>query len=436
MLRSLLASSGDCIKILDLDGKLIFMTEGGQRIMEVSDFSLIEGCPWPDFWQDQGNVEAKAAIETAKAGKIAHFNGFATTMKGTGKWWDVTVSPIFDENGKVEKLLSVSRDVTAEHEARTAIKASEARFQKFAQVMPNQVWSATADGQLDWFNDVVFDYSGLRFEELRGTGWAQMVHPDDIGDAAEKWAAALAGGKPYQTEFRLRQSDGVWRWHLARAMPIRNSGGEVDRWVGTNTDIEEHKAAQEEQRLLSLELDHRMKNMLAIVSAISHQSFRGSETKEEAQTIFNARLKALAVAHDALQATSWVSASMTHVVQAALQPHRTGEGSIRTTGPEIILTSKQALSLALTLHELATNAAKYGSLSAASGKVDLTWQAGNGGNAVSGFAWRESGGPTVIAPTRKGFGTLLIERTLAADFGGKVVIDYTPSGLVCQLQPK
>src|SRR4051812_45642496 len=129
LLRSLFASSGDCIKILDLDGNLIFMTEGGQRIMEVTDFSAIAGCPWPDFWQGQGNTDARAAVEAAKAGRASNFQGFATTMAGTPKWWDVQVTPILGADGKPEKLLSVSRDITDSRTAAKAVEASERQLQ-------------------------------------------------------------------------------------------------------------------------------------------------------------------------------------------------------------------------------------------------------------------------------------------------------------------
>ncbi len=158
-LESLLAASGDCIKVLDLEGNLIFMTEAGQRIMEVADFGAIKGCPWPDFWKGIGNTEAKAAVVAAQAGGTGHFEGFATTMAGTPKWWDVTVTPIFGLDGKPEKLLSISRDITAAHAAKRDLIESEARFKAYAQAMPNQVWSANPDGLLDWFNDQVYAYS-------------------------------------------------------------------------------------------------------------------------------------------------------------------------------------------------------------------------------------------------------------------------------------
>jgi PAS domain S-box-containing protein len=437
LLRALLASSGDCIKILDLDGNLIYMTEGGQRVMEVSDFGAIRGCPWPDLWQDKGNVDARAAVAAARDGKTGHFQGFATTMAGTPKWWDVTVTLIRDAEGKPDRLLSVSRDITESRRSELAMRESETRFKTYAQAMPNQVWSATPDGQLDWFNDQVFSYSGLAFEDLAGSGWAQMVHADDIGPATGGWASAREAGKQYQVEFRLRRHDGAWRWHLARALPIKDATGAITRWIGTNTDIDDRKAAEAQQRLLARELEHRMKNTMALVSAIANQTFRTAPTKEEARTIFDARLRALNQAHDVLVASSWASAPISVVVDGALGPYRTGEGRIRTEGTAFDLTAKQALSLSLALHELATNATKYGALSVPGGTIDVTWDFNASDPApMLSFTWRESGGPPVSAPSRRGFGSRLIESTLSSDFGTTVKVEYLPEGVVCSFQTR
>jgi PAS domain S-box-containing protein len=433
LLNTLLASSGDCIKILDLDGNLIFMTEGGQRVMEVPDFGAIRGCPWPDFWKDAGNAEAKAAIAAAKDGKVGHFVGFATTMAGTPKWWEVTVTLIRDAGGRPDRLLSVSRDITEAHNAGQALRQSEALFKTFAQAMPNQVWSATPDGQLDWFNDQVFSYSGMRLEELVGGKWAVMVHQDDIAAATRNWAEALTSGKPYQTEFRLRSKDGSFNWHLARALPIRNAAGEISRWIGTNTDISKLKQAEDHQQLLAYELQHRMANTMAMVSAIAGQTFRTTATKEEAQNALQARLRALSQAHAVLVQSSWKSAPMETVVEGALAPYRSGEGRITISGPAVDLPARRSLSLALALHELATNATKYGALSVPDGKLDVTWSITPGDEgALLDFCWREFGGPEVSPPTRRGFGSQLIETTLQADFGESASIDYAPAGLVCR----
>ena len=136
-----------------------------------------------------------------------------------------------------------------------ALAASEAEFRTFAQAMPNHVWAASPDGMLNWFNDQVYAYSGAATGQLDGTGWIAMLHPDDVPSAGERWAAALVGGITYETEFRVRRADGAYRWHLARALPIRGPSGRVTRWIGTNTDIEDQKAAAEALAKLNVGLE-------------------------------------------------------------------------------------------------------------------------------------------------------------------------------------
>lgn len=129
-LSGVLASSTDCIKVLDLDGKLTFMSEGGQHVMEISDFNEVVGCPWPDFWQDAGNAEAKAAIEAARRGEARSFIGKADTYRGTPKWWHVAVSPIAGLDGRPNRILSVSRDITD-------LRASEEERDRFVRLAEN-----------------------------------------------------------------------------------------------------------------------------------------------------------------------------------------------------------------------------------------------------------------------------------------------------------
>jgi len=159
------------------------------------------------------------------------------------RYIDVLYHPLRDAQGRVAGIFVQGSDVTPRVLAEEEASRREAQFQVFAQAMPNQVWAAGPDGLLDWLNDKVPEYSGLPPAALLGTGWTRIVHPDDLPQAGEKWAQALASGVGYESEFRLRRADGTYRWHLARAVPLRNEGGSVVRWVGTNTDIEEQRAA-------------------------------------------------------------------------------------------------------------------------------------------------------------------------------------------------
>jgi len=169
-----------------------------------------------------------------------------------------------------EDELALINDVTIRswaHVQRVAaeaeLRASEDNFRTLASAMPNQVWTAPADGQLDWFNDQVYAYSGAERGSLDGAGWAAIVHPDDLDGAVASWTQALAGGEPYQTEFRLRRHDGAWRWHLARAVPLKSNQGEVLRWVGTNTDIQDQKDTAEALAEINDTLEQRVEERTA-----------------------------------------------------------------------------------------------------------------------------------------------------------------------------
>lgn len=157
---------------------------------------------------------------------------------------DFIFQPLEDADSNVTGIFVQGYDVTDQIRAETAARESESRFRSLAQSMPNHAWTGLADGSLDWFNDRVYEYSGYSEAELTGAGWARIVHPEDADDAANAWQAAVAAGNRYETEFRLRRHDGQYRWHIARAVPIKDDEGNVLRWVGSNTDIEDQKQTE------------------------------------------------------------------------------------------------------------------------------------------------------------------------------------------------
>ena len=156
---------------------------------------------------------------------------------------DLVYQPLRDPDGRIVGIFVQGSDVTDRITAVQAARDGEAQFETFAQSMPNHVWTALPDGRVDWCNAKAYEYSGTPEGSLLGEGWGSIVHPDDLPEAAARWAHSLATETTYETQFRLRRADGAWRWHLSRALPIRGEDGRVTRWVGTNTDIEEERAA-------------------------------------------------------------------------------------------------------------------------------------------------------------------------------------------------
>lgn len=243
--RRILASSADCIKVLDLNGRLEFMSEGGMCVMEVDDFGAISGAYWPDFWPGEEHAKALAAVEEAKRGGTGRFQGFATTMKGTPRWWDVAVTSINGLEGTPEKLLSVSRDVTSTREAEAALRASEDRFEAIANSIDQMVWSTRPDGFHDYYNQRWYDYTGAPEGSTDGEAWSGMFHPEDEERARGLWSHSLATGEPYHIEYRLRHRSGEYRWVIGRAQCVRDEQGRIVRWFGTCTDIHEIVEARE-----------------------------------------------------------------------------------------------------------------------------------------------------------------------------------------------
>ncbi|MDO9383873.1 MAG: PAS domain-containing protein [Hyphomicrobiaceae bacterium] len=177
---------------------------------------------------------------------------------GQQRYLDFVYQPIRDEAGAVTGIFVEGFDVTVAYQAREAIQKSELEFRTLAEVMPNQVWTARPDGQLDWFNNRVFEFSGKSQKELAGAGWSSIVEGEDLPVANDLWARALQTGEPYETQFRLKAADGELRWHIARAVAVRDDAGIITRWIGTNTDIQDQKTTAQALADLNATLEHQV----------------------------------------------------------------------------------------------------------------------------------------------------------------------------------
>jgi two-component sensor histidine kinase len=198
-------------------------------------------------------------------------------------------------------------------------------------------------------------------------------------------------------------------------------------------DVTPEHRAREALNLINEELKHRVKNTLTVLGAVATQTFRDAASKNDLIK-YQARLAAFGRAQDLLTAANWASAPLQDVISTALTPYRTGDGRFTVSGPRLIVKSRQALALSLAIHELATNALKYGALTVASGHVSITWTSGDQESEPKFvFVWQEFGGPPTSEPAVVGFGSRLISRVLQDDFGGSVEVSYGSSGLICRL---
>ncbi|WP_378970757.1 PAS domain-containing protein [Methylobacterium komagatae] len=433
-LAGVLGSSTDCIKVLDLDGKLTFMSEGGQRVMEVSDFNAISGCPWPDFWAGSGHAEAVAAVQGAREGRSASFVGCASTMMGTPKWWHVAVSPIPGRDAKPQRILSVSRDITALRES----EEERDRFVRLAENSTDFIGMAHVDGRVFYMNDAARRLVGLEAADVTTIAIPDFFPPEDAAAVAGEVLPAVQRDGHWAGELRFRHfGTGELIPVLYSVFPVTDPDGRTLGYGTVTRDFRARKRAEDDMRMMNGELAHRLKNVLAVVQSVAHQTLRNAVDIPSASQSLSARLVALGAATDVLTGGSWRSADLRVLAEHALAPHGELGTRILLDGPPVALQPQVAVALALALHELATNAAKYGALSNDSGRVDLSWRVdGTGPVARFKLAWREHGGPQVSEPTRRGFGSTLIDRSLRSYFGGTAATEFHPEGLRFTLEAR
>ena len=197
---------------------------------------------------------------------------------GSHGWLHVRAKPQFGRDGTVTRLLGTVSDITERKQAQDAAIQTAAKFETFAQTMPSMVWTSLPDGQIDWFNARVCEYSGIAEAEMKPDGWAP-VHPEDVARAGRMFKEALASGQPYETEYRIRRHDGMYRWHITRAVPIRGSDGAIAFWIGTSADIQDQKSSEEALAQLNATLEEQVRVRTAALLE-AEESLRQSQKME------------------------------------------------------------------------------------------------------------------------------------------------------------
>ncbi|HEY4030348.1 MAG TPA: HWE histidine kinase domain-containing protein [Caulobacteraceae bacterium] len=354
-------------------------------------------------------------------------------------WMNLDYSPVPDESGRPAGVIAIvietSERMRAERrqeEALDRVRQSEARFRALVNATSDVVYRMSAD----WLEMKALDGRGfLSDTETPSIRWMdEYLFPED---QAAIWGAisdAIEARGVFQLEHRVRQADGAAGWTSSRAIPLMGAGGEIVEWFGAASDITARREAEQHLRLVINELNHRVKNNLAMTQAVAAQTFRNAGSITDAQHSLSSRISALAQANDLLTGARGAAVSMTGVLDQATRPHYPSPERRRIEGPDFSLSPKTALSMSLAMHELSTNALKYGAWSGQDGVVEICWSIyppERGGPERLKLVWTEHGGPRVAEPSRRGFGTRLIERGLAAEMGGVVQMRFEPEGLVC-----
>lgn len=324
-------------------------------------------------------------------------------------------------------------DMTERRRAEAAVRESEARFRKMADHAPVMIWVTERDGGCSFLNETWATFTGLDQTQGLGFGWVSTVHPDDAEATERTIRAAARAAAPFEIELRIRRHDGEYRWCLGAGRPRMSDQGVYLGHIGTVIDIHERRMAEDHRKLLLDELNHRVKNTLAIVQGIAQQTFKREGDRHVLRKAFEGRLAALAGAHSILTATQWESMPLQEIASEAIRMCGISKKRVRIDGPNLTLAPRPAIATALALHELCTNALKYGALSNEAGAVELEWRV-EGAPPVLHMRWRERGGPPVSPPDQLGFGSTMIERLLAQDIEGEVDMAFEPDGLVCTIE--
>jgi two-component sensor histidine kinase/PAS domain-containing protein len=275
---------------------------------------------------------------------------------------------------------------------------------------------------------------GRRFSEafpLDGAAGASGRAPKRF--ASENLDTLLASKPFHGVEVRLRAAAHGSRSFLLSAGPLLDDAQEQVGSIVTLTEITERKRAEEQQTMLVAELNHRVKNILAIVQSVAAQTVRSAGSLSNFTDAFSGRLQALSVAHDILTQTRWIGVGLNELVEKLIAPYRAGGDRITVQGPAVLLSARAVLPLSMVLHELTTNAAKYGGLSAPGGRIEISWTVSGGERRQVELVWSESGGPPVSKPSSSGFGTALVDRVIKYDLDGRSTIAFDPAGLRCTI---
>jgi two-component sensor histidine kinase/PAS domain-containing protein len=345
----------------------------------------------------------------------------------------VQVAPLRDRAGRIVGAINCFEDVSAEHGMRLALERQQRTFDLAMVASQMGTWRYTLADNICSYDDNAQRLYGLTEARFLHDehGVKDKFHPDDLELMWARVAHALdpAGDGRYDIEYRVKQRDGSWRWLSAWGTVEFDGHGPNRKPVaisGASRDLSDLKKADELQRLLVNELNHRVKNTLATVQAIVAYTLHRAPDLQFAREELNKRIVSLARVHELLTLRNWTGANLRDVVHRALEPFAATQ--LEISGPSVELSPNHTLALSLGLHELATNASKYGALSAPHGRIQVQWAPAPGQIKLH---WRESGGPLVTPPTRRGFGSRLLEDALARDLGG-TKLEYTPEGVRCE----
>ncbi|MBM6594352.1 sensor histidine kinase [Microvirga pudoricolor] len=367
---------------------------------------------------------------------------FDTMLKAVRAWrrgnYDARIG-IRPAAGEFGMLASAFNDLMNDvSERQKALQASEERARLALDAGQMGTWWFDHDTKTSGWSPQLAQLFGQPSDKGSVTvaEWQSYLHPDEADAAVAKLRASVSRDGEYEDEYRIRRPDGEVRWVSARGRTFFNTFRQPVTTIGVIQDVTARKLSQDQQQLLLDELNHRVKNTLATVQSIASQTLRSSKDSATFKKAFESRLLALSKTHDLLTRNSWRDADLHAIAEQELAPYRRENGGrVFLRGPRVNLPARMVISFGLIIHELVTNAAKYGALSNASGQIELRWviESAESGRPQLRLVWTETNGPPVTEPAHQGFGSRLIRRSVEGELNGGLTMDYEPAGLVCEI---
>jgi PAS domain S-box-containing protein len=331
------------------------------------------------------------------------------------------------------------RDARNELERRVAqrtqqLEHSKARLEALITASAQIVWTTDSDGLVDEDSPSWRAFTGQTYEEWRGNGWLNAIHPEDRANTLAAWREAVQSRTQYNVEYRLKHVSGEARWTNARGVPLVDEEGAVSEWVGMNEDITARKRSEEHANLIMRELSHRTKNLLAVIASLARRTFDGDgNPKAQAEDLVD-RIHGLARSHDLLVRADWRGVSLGDLVATHLELFGFDPDRITIDGPPIQLKPEVAQSIGLALHELATNASKHGALKKGQGRLHVGWTVtGMDKGARLGVEWLEETITSRDGRNPSGFGSLMLEQLVASSVGGSSYYELGSESLTWRL---
>lgn len=439
ILRMFIDSAKDiAIVVQDGEGRVTSWNIGAERLTGYTAAEIVGRLADVIFTpEDRASGAPEAERARARTEGSAENERWHLRRDGTRFWGS---GLLLRAAGPGQGFVKVMRDLTERHEAAERLRENEARLRLLTTNIPQLLFRTRVTGERSWGSPQWERFTGLSGAASRGFGWMDAVHPDDRAATHAAWTEAAGRGEFY-VEHRIRRAaDGMYRWHQTRARPVQEEAGAGSaEWVGTSADVHEMRELQDRQRVLLAELQHRTRNLLAVVQSIARQTLRLSPSLEAFGQEFESRLHALGRVQGLLARVDHETVELRGLVEAELAAHADDSAPQRTTvgGPTVFLAPNAAQALALALHELATNAVKYGALGQPEGRLRVSWriETPEGEPRRVTLTWQESGVamPAEGHAVRRGYGSELIERALPYQLQAKTRLVFRADGVRCTI---